>query len=146
MTDLDRSIRRVRTALLLFGVPCAAALTGLAFHTEVSPLLDIAPKMLRVIAAPTGFLTLISVMVGWRALRRTLRTQDEKLRGCIAELSPRNVPGVPVTQDAMTARPDPERTPPHRTAGWPGQRHPYRWRRTSRTHVDGVQKTYAILA
>jgi hypothetical protein len=26
-------------------------------------------------------------MVGWRALRRTLRTQDEKLRGCIAELS-----------------------------------------------------------
>ena len=87
MTDLDRSIRRVRTALLLFGVPCAAALTGLAFHTEVSPLLDIPPEMLRVIAAPTGFLSLVSVMVGWRALRRTLRTQDEKLRGCIAELS-----------------------------------------------------------
>ena len=87
VTALDRSMRRVRVSLALYGVPCLIALAGLGFRpalTRVSPSL---PDVLEIAATLGAVGLLLVVMAGWQATRRALRQLDLRLRESAARLA-----------------------------------------------------------
>ena len=87
VTALDRSMRRVRVSLVLYGVPCLIALAGLGFRgalTGISPLL---PDVLEIAATLTAVGLLLVVTAGWLATRRALRQLDLRLRESTARLA-----------------------------------------------------------
>jgi hypothetical protein len=87
VTALDRSMRRVRVSLVLYGVPCLIALAGLGFRgalTGISPLLA---DYLEIAATVTAVGLLLVIMAGWLATRRALRQLDLRLRESTARLA-----------------------------------------------------------
>ena len=86
-TDLRRSMRRVRIALLLFGLPCAWSLTGLYFRSTLPALVPRLPEILEVSAGLTMVGVIIAILVGWTATRDALRQQDLVLRNRTNQLA-----------------------------------------------------------
>lgn len=79
MTDLDRRMRRVRIALLFFGIPFVAALVALAFRVELSQQFPIRSDAFDIAVAVTGGLVVLVVIVGWFGDRQVLRAQERQL-------------------------------------------------------------------
>ena len=80
VTDLRRSLRRVRIGLLIFGVPCAWSLTGLYFRSSLPALVPRLPEMLEAIAAMTMIGFVGTILIGWTATRNALGQQILALR------------------------------------------------------------------
>ncbi len=80
VTDLRRSLRRVRVALLIFGIPCAWSLTGLYFRSSLPTPVPRLPEMLEVIAAMAMIGFVGTILMGWTATRDALGQQNLALR------------------------------------------------------------------
>ena len=80
VTALDRSMRRVRLSLVLYGVPCLISLAGLGLRGALSGLSPNLPGYLEIAATLTAVGLLLVIVAGWLATRRALRQLDLKLR------------------------------------------------------------------
>ena len=80
VTALDRSMRRVRLSLVLYGVPCLISLAGLGLRGTLSGLSPNLPGYLEIAATLTAVGLLLVIVAGWLATRRALRQLDLKLR------------------------------------------------------------------
>ena len=87
VTALDRSMRRVRVSLVLYGVPCLISLAGLGFRTTLTGLSPVLPDVLEIAATVTAVGLLLVIMAGWMATRRALRQLDLRLRESTARLA-----------------------------------------------------------
>ena len=87
VTALDRSMRRVRLLLVLYGVPCLISLAGLGLRGALSGLSPNLPGYLEVAATLTAVGLLLVIVAGWLATRRALRQLDLKLRESTARLA-----------------------------------------------------------
>ena len=86
VTVLDRSMRRVRLSLVLYGVPCLISLAGLGFRGALTGLSPNLPEYLEIAATFTAVGLLLVLAAGWQATRRALRQLDLKLRETTARL------------------------------------------------------------
>lgn len=84
---LDRSKRRVRMSLVLYGVPCLISLAGLGFRATLAGISPILPDILEIAATLSAVGLLLVVMAGWLATRRALRQLDLRLRESTARLA-----------------------------------------------------------
>ena len=84
---LDRSMRRVRLSLVLYGVPCLISLAGLGLRGALSGLSPNLPGYLEIAATLTAVGLLLVIVAGWLATRRALRQLDLKLRESTARLN-----------------------------------------------------------
>ena len=87
VTALDRSMRRVRVSLVLYGVPCLISLAGLGFRGALGGLSPNLPGYLEIAATLTAVGLLLVIVAGWLATRRALRQLDLKLRESTARLT-----------------------------------------------------------
>ncbi len=87
VTALDRSMRRVRLSLVLYGVPCLISLAGLGLRGALSGLSPSLPGYLEIAATLTAVGLLLVIVAGWLATRRALRQLDLKLRESTARLT-----------------------------------------------------------
>ncbi len=87
VTALDRSMRRVRLSLVLYGVPCLISLAGLGLRGALSGLSPNLPGYLEIAATLTAVGLLLVIVAGWLATRRALRQLDLKLRESTARLN-----------------------------------------------------------
>ncbi len=87
VTALDRSMRRVRVSLVLYGVPCLISLAGLGFRGALGGLSPNLPEYLEIAATLTAAGLLLVIVAGWQATRRALRQLDLKLRESTARLT-----------------------------------------------------------
>ena len=87
VTALGRSMRRVRMALALYGVPCLIALAGLGFRSALTRISPRLPDVLEIAATLGAVGLLLVVMAGWQATRRALRQLDLRLRESTARLA-----------------------------------------------------------
>ncbi len=87
VTALDRSMRRVRLSLVLYGVPCLISLAGLGFRGALGGLSPNLPEYLEIAATLTAVGLLLVVVAGWLATRRALRQLDLKLRDSTGRLA-----------------------------------------------------------
>ena len=87
VTALDRSMRRVRLSLVLYGVPCLISLAGLGLRGALSGLSPNLPGYLEIAATLTAVGLLLVIVAGWLATRRALRQLDLKLRESTAQLT-----------------------------------------------------------
>ena len=87
VTALDRSMRRVRLSLVLYGVPCLISLAGLGLRGALSGLSPNLPDYLEVAATLTAVGLLLVIVAGWLATRRALRQLDLKLRESTTRLT-----------------------------------------------------------
>ncbi len=87
VTVLDRSMRRVRLSLVLYGVPCLISLAGLGFRGALAGLSPNLPAYLEIAATLTAVGLLLVLAAGWQATRRALRQLDLKLRETTARLA-----------------------------------------------------------
>lgn len=84
---LDRSKRRVRMSLVLYGVPCLISLAGLGFRATLAGISPLLPDILEIAATLSAVGLLLVVMAGWLATRRALRQLDLRLRESTARLA-----------------------------------------------------------
>ncbi len=84
---LNRSMRRVRLSLVLYGVPCLISLAGLGLRGGLSGLSPNLPDYLEVAATLTAVGLVLVIVAGWLATRRALRQLDLKLRESTAQLT-----------------------------------------------------------
>lgn len=84
---LDRSMRRVRMSLVLYGVPCLISLAGLGFRATLAGISPLLPDILEIAATLSAVGLLLVVMAGWLATRRALRQLDLRLRESTARLA-----------------------------------------------------------
>ena len=87
VTALDRSMRRVRLSLVLYGVPCLISLAGLGLRGALSGLSPNLPGYLEIAATLTAVGLLLVIVAGWLATRRALRQLDLKLRESTSRLT-----------------------------------------------------------
>ena len=87
VTAMDRSMRRVRVSLLLYGVPCLIALAGLGFRAALAGISPLLPDVLEIAATITAVGLLLVVTAGWLATRRAMRQLDIRLRESTARLA-----------------------------------------------------------
>ena len=87
VTALDRSMRRVRLSLVLYGVPCLISLAGLGLRGALSGLSPNLPGYLEIAATLTAVGLLLVIVAGWLATRRALRQLDLRLRESTARLN-----------------------------------------------------------
>ena len=87
VTALDRSMRRVRLSLVLYGVPCLISLAGLGFRGALAGLSPSLPAYFEIAATLTAVGLLLVIAAGWQATRRALRQLDLKLRETTARLT-----------------------------------------------------------
>ncbi len=87
VTALDRSMRRVRLSLVLYGVPCLISLAGLGFRSALGGFSPNLPEYLEIAATLTAVGLLLVIVAGWLATRRALRQLDLKLRDSTARLA-----------------------------------------------------------
>lgn len=83
---LDRSMRRVRLSLVLYGVPCLTALAGLGFRGALAGISPLLPEVLEIAATLSAVGLLLVVTAGWLATRRAMRQLDLRLRESAARL------------------------------------------------------------
>ena len=85
--DLRRSLRRVRSALFLFSVPCGWSLVGLYFQSNLPTSVPQLPAVLEILAAITmiGFVT--ATLVGWTVTRVANHRLQLALRECGSQLN-----------------------------------------------------------
>ena len=84
---LDRSMRRVRLSLVLYGVPCLISLAGLGLRGALSGLSPSLPGYLEIAATLTAVGLLLVIVAGWLATRGALRQLDLRLRESNAQLT-----------------------------------------------------------
>ena len=84
---LDRSMRRVRVSLALYGVPCLIALAGLGFRGALTGISPVLADYLEIAATVAAVGLLLVIMAGWLATRRALRQLDLRLRESTARLA-----------------------------------------------------------
>ncbi len=87
VTALDRSMRRVRVSLVLYGVPCLISLAGLGFRASLTGISPLLPDILEIAATLTAVGLLLVILAGWLATRRALRQLDLRLRESTARLA-----------------------------------------------------------
>ena len=87
VTALDRSMRRLRLSLVLYGVPCLISLAGLGLRGALSGLSPNLPGYLEIAATLTAVGLLLVIVAGWLATRRALRQLDLKLRESTSRLT-----------------------------------------------------------
>lgn len=87
VTALNRSMRRVRLSLVLYGVPCLIALAGLGFRGALTGLSPNLPGYFEIAATLTAAGLLLVIAGGWQATRRALRQLDLRLREAGARLT-----------------------------------------------------------
>ncbi len=87
VTALDRSMRRVRLSMVLYGVPCLISLAGLGLRGALSGLSPNLPDYLEVAATLTAVGLLLVIVAGWLATRGALRQLDLRLRESTAQLT-----------------------------------------------------------
>ena len=87
VTALDRSLRRVRLSLVLYGVPCLISLAGLGLRGALTGLSPNLPAYLEIAATLTAVGLLLVIVAGWLATRRALRQLDLKLRESTGRLA-----------------------------------------------------------
>ena len=87
VTALDRSMRRVRLSLVLYGVPCLISLAGLGLRGTLSGLSPNLPEYLEIAATLTAVGLLLVIAAGWLATRRAMRQLDLRLRESTARLA-----------------------------------------------------------
>ena len=85
--NLRRSLRRVRSALLLFSVPWGWSLVGLYFQSNLPTSVPQLPAILEILAAITmiGFVT--ATLVGWTVTRGANHRLQLALRECGNQLN-----------------------------------------------------------
>ncbi len=87
VTALDRSMRRVRLSLVLYGVPCLISLAGLGLRGTLSGFSPNLPDYLEIAATLSAVGLLLVIVAGWLATRRALRQLDLKVRDSTARLT-----------------------------------------------------------
>ena len=86
MTNLDRSIHRVRVAAFLFGVPLAGSVAGLTFSSAFTQVFIVQAEVLEIVAATAALGLLVVMFAGWIADQHALPAQACELHERASEL------------------------------------------------------------